>query len=76
MSAAFLGVTHNAYPIAQRNMRNPSEIQIEDLKLQLDYALGAEEVLVQLTERSLMLGEVSQVNALPNRANTLLIQEN
>ena len=76
MSAAFLGVTHNAYPIAQRNMRNPSEIQIEDLKLQLDYALGAEEVLVQLKERSLMLGEVSQVNALPNGANTLLIQEN
>ncbi|KAF9022611.1 dynactin [Hymenopellis radicata] len=34
-----------------------AEIQIEDLKLQLDDALGAEEMLVQLTERNLMLGE-------------------
>jgi dynactin 1 len=35
-----------------------AEIQIEDLKMQLDDALGAEEMLVQLTERNLMLGEV------------------
>ena len=35
-----------------------AETQIEDLKLQLDDALGAEEMLVQLTERNLMLGEV------------------
>ncbi len=35
-----------------------AEIQIEDLKLQLDDALGAEDMLVQLTERNLMLGEV------------------
>lgn len=35
-----------------------AEVQIEDLKLQLDDALGAEEMLVQLTERNLMLGEV------------------
>lgn len=34
-----------------------AEIQIEDLKLQLDDALGAEEMLVQLTERNLHLGE-------------------
>ncbi|KAL4247405.1 dynactin subunit family protein [Abortiporus biennis] len=34
-----------------------AEIQIEDLKAQLDDALGAEEMLVQLTERNLMLGE-------------------
>ncbi|KAJ7194752.1 dynactin [Mycena pura] len=34
-----------------------AEIQIEDLKMQLDDALGAEELLVQLTERNLMLGE-------------------
>ncbi|KIK02267.1 hypothetical protein K443DRAFT_677778 [Laccaria amethystina LaAM-08-1] len=34
-----------------------AETQIEDLKLQLDDALGAEEMLVQLTERNLMLGE-------------------
>ncbi|KAK0466245.1 dynactin [Desarmillaria tabescens] len=34
-----------------------AEVQIEDLKLQLDDALGVEEMLVQLTERNLMLGE-------------------
>ena len=36
-----------------------AEVQIDDLKAQLDDALGAEEMLVQLTERNLMLGEVS-----------------
>lgn len=36
-----------------------AEVQIDDLKIQLDDALGAEEMLVQLTERNLMLGEVS-----------------
>ena len=35
-----------------------AEVQVEDLKLQLDDALGAEEMLVQLTERNLELGEV------------------
>jgi dynactin 1 len=35
-----------------------AEVQIEDLKLQLDDALGAEELVVQLTERNLMLSEV------------------
>lgn len=34
-----------------------AEIQVEELKAQLDDALGAEEMLVQLTERNLMLGE-------------------
>ncbi|KAH9996492.1 dynein associated protein-domain-containing protein [Russula vinacea] len=34
-----------------------ADTQIEDLKLQLDDALGAEELVVQLTERTLMLGE-------------------
>ncbi|KAI0652665.1 dynactin [Trametes meyenii] len=34
-----------------------AENQIEDLKVQLDDALGAEDLLVQLTERNLMLGE-------------------
>ncbi|KAH8094699.1 dynactin, partial [Cristinia sonorae] len=34
-----------------------AEVQIDDLKAQLDDALGAEEMLVQLTERNLMLGE-------------------
>lgn len=35
-----------------------AEQQVEDLKLQLDDAFSAEEMLVQLTERNLMLGEV------------------
>jgi dynactin 1 len=38
-----------------------AETQIEDLKLQLDDALGAEEMLVQLTERNLMLSEVCNI---------------
>ena len=36
-----------------------ADTQIEDLKLQLDDALGAEEMVVQLTERTLTLGEVT-----------------
>lgn len=40
------------------NKLSNAEVQIEDLKLQLDDALGAEEMLVQLTERNLHLGEV------------------
>jgi dynactin 1 len=36
-----------------------ADTQIEDLKLQLDDALGAEDLVVQLTERTLMLGEVT-----------------
>ena len=39
-------------------MLQNAEQQVEDLKLQLDDALGAEEMLVQLTERNLMLSEV------------------
>lgn len=35
-----------------------AEKQVEELKAQLDDALGAEEMLVQLTERNLVLGEV------------------
>ncbi|KIO30933.1 hypothetical protein M407DRAFT_222067 [Tulasnella calospora MUT 4182] len=34
-----------------------ADMQIEDLKLQLDDAMGAEEVLVQLTERNLLMSE-------------------
>ncbi|KAI9445370.1 dynein associated protein-domain-containing protein [Lactarius indigo] len=34
-----------------------ADTQIEDLKIQLDDALGAEEMVVQLTERNLTLGE-------------------
>jgi len=39
-------------------MLQNAEQQVEDLKIQLDDALGAEEMLVQLTERNLMLSEV------------------
>ena len=35
-----------------------SESQVEELKLQLDDALGAEEMLVGLTEKNLSLTEV------------------
>lgn len=42
-----------------------AENQVEDLKLQLDDALGAEEMLVQLTERNLMLSEVRQLPTSP-----------
>lgn len=38
-----------------------AEVQIDDLKIQLDDALGAEEMLVQLTERNLELGEVRRI---------------
>lgn len=36
-----------------------AETQVEDLKLQLDDALGAEDMLEQLTERNLQMSEVS-----------------
>lgn len=35
-----------------------AQAQVEDLKIQLDDALGAEDMLVQLTERNLTLTEV------------------
>ncbi|KAJ7246396.1 dynein associated protein-domain-containing protein [Mycena rebaudengoi] len=44
------------YETTQIKLAN-AEIQIEDLKMQLDDAMGAEDMLVQLTERNLMLGE-------------------
>lgn len=39
-----------------------AESQIENLKTQLDDALGAEDMLEQLTERNLNLSEVSQLS--------------
>lgn len=36
-----------------------AETQIEDLKIQLDDALGAEDMLEELTERNLQMSEVS-----------------
>ena len=41
-----------------------AESEIEGLKLQIDDALGAEDLLVQLTERNLELGEVCAVQLL------------
>jgi hypothetical protein len=43
-------------------MLQNAEQQVEDLKIQLDDALGAEEMLVQLTERNLMLSEVIMIH--------------
>lgn len=53
----YTDVSKAAYDEASIRLTN-AETQIEDLKLQLDDALGAEDMLVQLTERNLMLGEV------------------
>lgn len=44
-----------------------AEAQIEDLKAQLDDALGAEDMLEQLTERNLNLSEVSRDLSLMRR---------
>lgn len=46
-------------------MLQNAEQQVEDLKVQLDDALGAEEMLVQLTERNLMLSEVVLLHFIP-----------
>ena len=46
-------------------MLQNAEQQVEELKMQLDDALGAEEILVQLTERNLMLSEVRIYTILP-----------
>lgn len=53
-------------------MLQNAEQQVEDLKLQLDDALGAEEILVQLTERNLMLSEVIVPKATPLRNSALI----
>jgi len=37
-----------------------AELQLDDLKQQLDVALGADEMLEMLTERTLTMGEVRQ----------------
>jgi dynactin 1 len=44
--------------LAEAKLAN-AESQVEELKLQLDDALGAEDMLEQLTERNLQMGEVS-----------------
>lgn len=47
---------HSQYDSILGKLAN-SETQVEELKAQLDDALGAEEMLEQLTERNLVLGE-------------------
>ncbi|KAI0095020.1 dynactin [Irpex rosettiformis] len=54
--AIALNEVQSDYETALIKLSN-AEVQIEDLKIQLDDALGAEEMLVQLTERNLELGE-------------------
>lgn len=50
-----------------------AEAQVEELKAQLDDALGAEDILDQLTERNLTLSEVCYAGQPPleNQAETL-----
>jgi dynactin 1 len=50
-------LTAGRYELAEAKLAN-AEAQIEDLKVQLDDALGAEDMLEQLTERNLQMGEV------------------
>lgn len=56
MQPIYVLLTAN-YETSQIRVGNTG-IQFEDLEMQPDAALGAEEMLVQLTERNLMLGEV------------------
>lgn len=54
--------THQEFPAefdATLQRLANADVQIESLKQQLDDAMGAEDMLVQLTERNLLLGEVN-----------------
>ena len=53
-------LTSDRYELAEAKLAN-AEAQVDDLKQQLDDALGAEDMLEQLTERNLQMGEVSRV---------------
>lgn len=44
-----------------------AEAQVEELRLQLDDAMGAEDMLEQLTERNLLMGEVSDAGRIRNK---------
>ncbi|KAG6371034.1 hypothetical protein JVT61DRAFT_10757 [Boletus reticuloceps] len=50
----------NQGPVTTLIKLSNAKMQIDDPTAQLDDALGAEEMLVQLTERNLMLGEKSE----------------
>ena len=51
--------------LAEAKLAN-AETQVGDLKLQLDDAMGAGDMLEQLTERNLQLGEVSLIQSASN----------
>jgi uncharacterized protein YPO0396 len=53
-----LGDAQSRLELSEAKLAN-AETQVEDLKLQLDDALGAEDLLEQLTERNLQMSEVS-----------------
>jgi len=53
-----LGDAESRLELSEAKLAN-AETQVEDLKLQLDDALGAEDLLEQLTERNLQMSEVS-----------------
>jgi hypothetical protein len=61
VSAHFLNYITAQYESTLIKLSN-AETQIEDIKLQLDDAMGAEDLLVQLTERNLQLGEVGAIS--------------
>ena len=56
-----LGDAQSRLELSEAKLAN-AEAQVEDLKLQLDDALGAEDLLEQLTERNLLMSEVSDVS--------------
>lgn len=66
-SVSFLS-TRSSFLAAQYELTlghlDNAELQVEDLKIQLDDALGAEEMLEALTEKNLEMGEVSCVSFL------------
>lgn len=53
-----------------------AEQQVEDLKNQLDDALSAEDMVVRLTERNLVLGEVKSSSDLSQNDTELQPPEN
>lgn len=52
------GELANKLELSEAKLAN-AESQVEDLKIQLDDALGAEDLLEQLTERNLQMSEAS-----------------
>jgi dynactin 1 len=63
-----LGDAQSRLELSEAKLAN-AETQVEDLKLQLDDALGAEDLLEQLTERNLQMSEVSWLSHFPCERN-------